>query len=264
MNGPPELLWLWPGLAAIGASVITVFNKPFRPYTFWPLGLGLILITAAIAVRWVRLDHGPFFNMYEILTSNLFSLGTIYGIACWRLNWLRESARLVLPIFGVLTIWTLVVHPVDSHALPTYETFWLWVHLAMGKLFLGILLLSLACAMALIFRAAGARLADLPEDAFLEAAMWRFLIWALVFETGMLVAGAAWAQDAWGRYWDWDPLETWAFLTWLSAVAALHARFAMCISARLGAIMVIGVFVLAFLTFFGVPFISQAPHKGAL
>ncbi len=264
MNGPPELLWLWPGLAAVGAGAASAFHATFKRYAFAWLGIGLMLIAAAIASRWMRLDHGPFFNMYEILTSNLFSLGAIYAIACWRSPWLRGSVPLVLPILAVMSAWTFVVTPVDSHALPTYETVWLWVHLAMGKLFLGILLLSLACAMALIVRAAGGKLADLPEDTFLEAAMWRFLIWALVFETAMLVAGAAWAQDAWGRYWDWDPLETWAFLTWLSAVAALHARFAMRIPARVGAIMVVGVFVLAFLTFFGVPFISQAPHKGAL
>ena len=248
----------------MGAGAVSAFHVSLRRHVFLLLAIGLALVMAAIAVRWTRLDHGPFFNMYEILTSNLFSLGAIYGIACWRWVWLRGSVSLVLPLLAVLATWAFVASPVDSHALPTYETLWLWVHLAMGKLFLGILLLSLACAMALIARSAGIKLADLPEDTFLESAMWRFLIWALVFETGMLVAGAAWAQDAWGRYWDWDPLETWAFLTWLSAVAALHARFAMRISDRLGAIMVIGVFVLAFLTFFGVPFISQAPHKGAL
>jgi ABC-type transport system involved in cytochrome c biogenesis permease subunit len=73
-----------------------------------------------------------------------------------------------------------------------------------------------------------------------------------------------WAQDAWGRYWAWDPLETWAFLTWLLLVGGLHARQSMRLQPATGAWLVVAVFVVAFLTFFGVPFVSVAPHKGAV
>jgi ABC-type transport system involved in cytochrome c biogenesis permease subunit len=85
-----------------------------------------------------------------------------------------------------------------------------------------------------------------------------------IFESLMLVAGAIWAQDAWGRYWAWDPLETWSFLTWLVLGIGLHARVTFKLSPRTGAILVISVFVIAFLTFFGMPFISTTPHKGAV
>jgi len=80
----------------------------------------------------------------------------------------------------------------------------------------------------------------------------------------MLIVGAVWAQDAWGRYWAWDPLETWAFLTWLVLAFSLHLRFTVKTTPRTGAILILGVFAVAFLTFFGVPFISKAPHKGAV
>ena len=80
----------------------------------------------------------------------------------------------------------------------------------------------------------------------------------------MLIAGAVWAQDAWGRYWNWDPLETWAFATWVAMVAALHARIAFRMPESVGYGLVAGVFVLAFLTFFGVPYVSTAAHQGAL
>ena len=86
----------------------------------------------------------------------------------------------------------------------------------------------------------------------------------LIFETLMLIVGAMWAQDAWGRYWAWDPLETWAFITWLTLAFALHMRFTLKTLPRTGAMMILAVFVLAFLTFFGVPFITTAPHKGAV
>jgi len=80
----------------------------------------------------------------------------------------------------------------------------------------------------------------------------------------MLVAGAVWAQDAWGRYWAWDPLETWAFVTWLTLAGFLHARASLKLAPAAGAAMIMAVFVVAFLTFFGVPFVSMAPHKGAI
>ena len=102
-------------------------------------------------------------------------------------------------------------------------------------------------------------LARLPRPEALEELAFRFMAIGFVFETLMLVSGAIWAQDAWGRYWAWDPLETWAFLTWLSLAAFLHARVAFRIGPRASALMILGVFALAFLTFFGVPFVSTAP-----
>ena len=106
--------------------------------------------------------------------------------------------------------------------------------------------------------------AHLPADASLDALAWRFMLAALVFESLMLVAGAVWAQDAWGRFWAWDPLETWAFITWLALVAAVHARITWRVGPRQGALMIAAVFAIAFLTFLGVPFVTVAPHKGAV
>ena len=152
--------------------------------------------------------------------------------------------------------WLLVTSPGEGHFPPTYRTLWLYVHVALGKIFLGAVLVAVGLS--------GMILARLPRGEALEELAFRFMAIGFVFETLMLVSGAIWAQDAWGRYWAWDPLETWAFLTWLSAAAFLHARVAFRLSPRASALMILGVFALAFLTFFGVPFVSTAPHKGAV
>ena len=104
----------------------------------------------------------------------------------------------------------------------------------------------------------------MPTDAGVDFLAWRFMMAALVFESLMLIAGAVWAQDAWGRFWAWDPLETWAFVTWLTLAGAVHARITWRVGPRQGAVLIAVVFVVAFLTFFGVPFVSLAPHKGAV
>ena len=77
-------------------------------------------------------------------------------------------------------------------------------------------------------------------------------------------SGAVRANYAWGRYWAWDPLETWAFATWLAMVFGFHAKVSYRLSPMIERLFMVGVFLIAFLTFFGVPFISLAPHKGAV
>jgi ABC-type transport system involved in cytochrome c biogenesis permease subunit len=227
--------------------------------------LGVALIAWGLGLRWTRLGHGPFFNLYEILASNLFSLTLIYALYHWRRPELRASGRVVLPVLLMLGIWLLRSDAPDSHFHPTYDTAWLWAHLAAGKLFLGVTLCALGVAwLAPLRRVFPQTFMGAPDEQTLDRHIWALLRWALVFETAMLVAGSIWAQDAWGRYWAWDPLETWAFMTWLALVATLHLRRSHIPSSGLTATAVAGVFVLAFLTFFGVPFVSMAPHKGVI
>ncbi|HJY77378.1 MAG TPA: cytochrome c biogenesis protein CcsA [Burkholderiales bacterium] len=219
------------------------------------LGLGLALHGAALAARWASVGHGPFITLFEILSSNVWSLTLVFTLAYWRVPAVRPAAAFVMPVLFILMGWLLVAHPGEGHFPPTYRTLWLYVHVGLGKVFLGAVLVAVGLSGLILARLAAQGLEELA---------FRFMAIGFVFETLMLLSGAVWAQDAWGRYWAWDPLETWAFLTWLSLAAFLHARVAFRVGPRASAVMIIGVFVLAFLTFFGVPFISTAPHKGAI
>jgi len=217
------------------------------------LALGLALHGAALAARWIAVGHGPFITLFEILSSNIWSLTLVFTLAYWRVPAVRPAAAFVMPVLFILMGWLLVAHPGEGHFPPTYRTLWLYVHVGLGKVFLGTVLVAVGLSGLILARLAAQGLEELA---------FRFMAIGFVFETLMLVSGAVWAQDAWGRYWAWDPLETWAFLTWLSLAAFLHARVAFRLGPRASAVMIVGVFVLAFLTFFGVPFISTAPHKG--
>ena len=260
------------GLAALlawrgGTAAVTAAAATRRLPPALLADVALAVLAAGIAMRWLRLGHGPFLNMFEILASSLVSLGLAWRIASWRLPAVRESAPVALTLLAVMGAWLLTVNPADTHRPATYEMGIMWFHILLGKIFLGCALVATALAGVLLARAGEwgrARFARMPADATLDALAWRLMLAALVFESLMLVAGAIWAQDAWGRYWDWDPLETWAFLTWLALSAAVHARLTWRLGPRAGALMIVGVFVLAFLTFFGVPFVTLAPHKGAV
>jgi ABC-type transport system involved in cytochrome c biogenesis permease subunit len=250
-----------PGLLALrpaGTDTVPV------PKERWPQ---VALHAVSLGLRWVSLGHGPFTTMHEILSSNLWSLSLVYAIGASLSPALRRLWTAVLPVPALLAIWLLLADARPGHLPPTYETVLLYLHTLVGKIFLGLLLTALAWASVPLLRlsALGRRWTSaLPDERRCDQLAHRCAAFAFVAEGAMLTVGAAWAQDAWGRYWGWDPLETWAFLTWLALAATLHARVTFRPSPIRFSLCLIGVFVLAFLTFFGVPFVSTSPHQGAI
>jgi len=253
---------------AAGSLLIFYYSGSSTKKIRFGFALFLLAVGAhsgSLAVRWLRIGHGPFLNLYEILSSNLWSLSLAFLIAQWRLPEVRASARVVIPILAVIALWLMVSPASDGHLPPTYDTPWLYFHVLFGKLFLGLLLIAVGVSGAVLARttALGRRqFQTLPQSHSLMILAYRLVAISFLFQTFMLVFGAIWAQDAWGRYWAWDPIETWSFLTWMSVLYYLHARKQIKGSQLKSALIVLSIFVLAFLTFFGVPFVSESPHKG--
>jgi ABC-type transport system involved in cytochrome c biogenesis permease subunit len=267
-----EMAALWAGVVCYVISGVTAIGglvlgkKPERTVLAFMLS-GLLLHAAAIGLRWERLGHGPYVTFFEILSSNLWSLLCIFTVAYWKVPRIRLTAALVMPIFFVLMGWMILLDKSQGPLPATYHTVWLFIHVGFSKLFLGPVLIAVGIALVIVMRHFGValeRLSRLPESVRLDDLAYRFMAMAFIFETLMLITGAIWAQDAWGRYWAWDPLETWAFLTWLMLAFALHARAAFRLRPVVGGALIIAVFIMAFLTFFGAPFISELPHQGAV
>ncbi len=267
-----ELAWLWAALLAYVAAgslaiVAAVLGRRPERAILTAMLAGLALHSVSLGLRWARLEHGPFVTLFEILSSNVWSLTLVFAVAYWRVRAVRPAAAVVMPVLFLLMAWLMVASPVEGRLPPTYHTLWLYVHVAFGKVFLGAVLVAVGLSGVVLLRAAGrapAAFLALPASDRIEELAFRFMVLGFVFESLMLAAGAIWAQDAWGRYWAWDPLETWAFLTWLALAFFLHLRATAKPGPAVAACAVIAVFVLAFLTFFGVPFVSTAPHQGAV
>lgn len=275
-----EMPWLWAGLMAYAGAMVVAFRGVWRgtsvgaavatvTYERWvllALVTGVVLLATALGVRWERLGHGPFVNLFELLMSQLFSLGLIYSVIYWRVPVLRPSAVVVMPLIWLLGSWILTLEPADSRLPPTYYNAWLWVHVGFGKIFLSFCLVAAGLAGVMLLRTVprfSGLLKQMP-DHVLDQMAWRFMMLALVFDSLMLVAGSVWAQDAWGRYWSWDALETSAFITWLSIGGGIHARLSYKIPARIAALAILAIFGLAFMTYFGTPYFSEAAHKGVI
>ena len=251
-------------VAALAAIVSAVRSGTFQ-MAIMLLSVALLTHSVAIFQRWIRLDHGPYVDLFEILSSNIWSLHLAVLIGCLAVPRIKASLVAVLPMLQVLVVWLLAVPEHDTMAPVTYGTIWLPIHVTLGKIFLGCAVLAVGLSLVVLVRHSGlGAFRTLPGNRALDELAYRFILIAFIFETLMLVAGAIWAQDAWGRYWAWDPLETWAFVTWLAVVAYLHFRTMRWSVPALNAVFVLGIFVVAFSTFFGMPFVSTAPHKGAI
>ncbi|MEO5349341.1 MAG: cytochrome c biogenesis protein CcsA [Magnetococcus sp. YQC-3] len=258
------LLYLVAGILAIVAALLG--KRPEKSIGALAL-VGLLAHTLSLGLRWERLGHGPFGSMFEILSSNVWSFMVASALAYWRLPILRPMAALILPILFLMMGWMLLANPADNQLPATYNTYWLYLHIGFGKIFMGAMLIAVGLASVILARGRQTernRFANLPNNNRLDDLAYRLLAFGLIFDTLMLVAGAIWAQAAWGRYWYWDPLETWSLITWLLLAITLHVRPLFAPSQRLTAWLTWAIFLVAFVTFFGIPFVSRAPHQGVV
>lgn len=251
-------------LSTVIAEFALVFNKRPERSLLGLMACAWLAHSVAIGVRWERLGHLPFINMFEMLSANIWGLMAATIFAYWRLPRLRAFAALVLPIVMLLLAWMLLVPGEESTLPPTYHTAWLFVHIGFIKLFMGTAFVALGIAGIVLLRSAGLgrRFERLPDNESLDGTAYRCMTVALIFDTLGIVAGAIWAQDAWGRYWSWDSLEVWSLVTWLSIGLMLHVRASFRTPPRINALLIVATFGLAFFTFFGIPFVSTALHKG--
>jgi cytochrome c-type biogenesis protein CcsB len=144
----------------------------------------------------------------------------------------------MLPVILVMFLAGTVLYAKASPLVPALQSYWLAIHVSAAASAEGILMTSAVITMLFLVRqrydkrvaaqlpvrfpvSIGARL---PEPATLDKVAYRTVAFAFPIYTFGVIAGAIWAEAAWGRYWGWDPKETWAFIAWVIYAAYLHAR----------------------------------------
>jgi cytochrome c-type biogenesis protein CcsB len=130
-----------------------------------------------------------------------------------------------------------VIYTAAGPLVPALQSYWLSIHvtamtLSTGIFFvaavLGILYLSAQHYRGRVAagksRPGNGLIARIPSPEQLDKLTYRAVIFGFPIWTFGVIAGAIWADQAWGRYWGWDPVETWAFITWVLYACYLHAR----------------------------------------
>lgn len=198
--------------------------------------LAAVLHLSAVVLRGVAAERPPWGNMYEFITSALAFAVLIHLVAVARfgMRWLGLGLTLLYSIgLGVaVTQFYVEVSPL----VPALHSVWFIIHIVAaaiaGAAFnVGAVASALYLARDAAERRAESRgvpltgyLAKLPSARTLDLVSYRLHAFAVPLWTFTIAAGAIWAQYAWGRFWNWDPKETWSFITWIVYVAYLHAR----------------------------------------
>jgi len=193
--------------------------------------LGFVLLFAGVIARGLSAHRVPWGNMYEFsITGALaFSGAYLYALAKYKLRWL--GLPVVIAVLLTLGTAITVLYRPSAPLVPALKSTWLAIHVSAAIASGGVFLLANCVAATYLIldrmESKGARKAwaeKLPSLETLDQLAYRLVAFVFPLWTFAVIAGAIWAENAWGRYWSWDPKETWAFITWVAYAAYLHAR----------------------------------------
>jgi len=193
------------------------------------LGFGLHL--AMLVVRGVAAGLAPWGNMYEFTAAVcLAAVGAWLVVLARRPGMRRLGVFVLLPVIALMFLGGTVLYTQTAPVVPALRSYWLAVHVSAAVISSGILLFAGVASVLYLLRAAHeasgsmAWTSWLPESAVLDRVAYRATAIAFPIWTFAVLAGAIWAEAAWGRYWGWDPKETTAFIAWVVYAGYLHAR----------------------------------------
>ncbi|WP_426724702.1 c-type cytochrome biogenesis protein CcsB [Curtobacterium flaccumfaciens] len=195
--------------------------------------LALVLHVASVVLRGIAADRVPWGNMFEFSLTGTALITLIFLLVqFWQnLKFLGVFITgLTIILLGIATVnyWVPVV-PLQ----PALQSYWLVIHVFVAIAGTGFFALGAGLAVAQLVqtyrqgRTASGKLrfmATLPDADRLEVLTYRVLLVGFVLWTFTLIAGAIWAERAWGRYWGWDTKEVWTFIIWVVYAGYIHAR----------------------------------------
>jgi len=228
------------GLSAFIYIFSWVFKKPeVARLATWTAAIGFIGHAAGIIWRWnesygLGIGHAPLSNLYESLIFFAFSLTLIYLIIEYKYR-NQIIGAFIMPLAFLTMAYASLSPSVSNHIqplIPALKSNWLIAHVI--ACFIGYSAFAVAFGLSLMYLikrhevdppAGGSGWLELfPGKQALDELTHQMVMFGFIFLTAGIITGAVWANSAWGRYWGWDPKETWSLITWLVYAALLHAR----------------------------------------
>jgi cytochrome c-type biogenesis protein CcsB len=238
----PELVAAGSGAAPTAPTAADVLSEPARSRR-WGLiavavtALGALTHLGVMVTRGLAADRLPWGNMYEFGTAVTLVGVVAFLVFAVRVPAVRHLGLFVMaPVVLAMVGIGLFLYAEAGPLVAALRSSWLAVHVTSAILGFGIFFLSgIVSAMYLVRSRYDAKLAEgqaqpdgvlsrLPSAATLDRVAHRTAVFGFPIWTFAVIAGAIWAESAWGRFWGWDPKETWAFIAWVVYAAYLHAR----------------------------------------
>ncbi|GAA3416796.1 cytochrome c biogenesis protein CcsA [Streptosporangium vulgare] len=201
----PPAWTVWAGPVAVGLS-----------WLGWAANL-VSLLTRGLAV-----DRWPWGNMYEFVVAMCFA-----AVSAFLFMQLRYPVRFLgafVTVAAALGLGFAVryLHVQAGPVVPALNSYWVAIHVSAAIVASGLFIVAGVSGILYLVRKDTA--VRLPSRRDLERVAHRAIVIGFPIWTFAVIAGALWADKAWGRYWGWDPKEIWAFITWIAYAAYLHAR----------------------------------------
>ena len=199
--------------------------------------LAFALHLGAVVARGLAAGRAPWGNMYEFSTSGAVVVTGVYLAVLRRRDVKYLGTFVVGPVLLTLGLAVAVLYTPDAQLVPALQSYWLVIHVSVAFIASALFTLGFSTSVLQLVqhrreeaRALGrvprrGRFMDaLPAADELERSAYRLHVVAFPLWTFTVIAGAIWAEHAWGRYWNWDPKEVWSFVIWVVYAGYLHAR----------------------------------------
>jgi len=194
--------------------------------------LALLLLVLSMVCRGLAARRAPWGNMYEFSVASAMVVLLVFVAVARRRPELRYLGTfVVVPVLLTLGAAITFLYVPAGPLVPALKSYWLVIHVAAAIICGGVFSLGGVVTVMYLLQDRWERRGitnslsrRLPPSDQLDQSAYRLFAFVFPLWTFAIVAGAIWAENAWGRYWNWDPKETWAFITWVVFAGYLHAR----------------------------------------
>ncbi len=264
------------GLSAVLYITAWIFEKPFPgKVATWTAVLGVVGNVLGILLRWaetykIGYGHAPLSNLYESLVFFAWCIVALYLYIEHRYR-NRTIGAFVVPLAFLAMAYASLSPNISDRIqplIPALQSNWLIAHVI--TCFFGYAGFAVAFGISIMYimkqrvvAVEGPVLAHVPETETLDDLTHKMVQFGFLFLTVGIITGAVWANSAWGRYWGWDPKETWSLITWFIYATLLHARLMRGWRGRKIAYISIAGFMAVLFTYFGVNLLPGLHSYGA-
>ncbi|MFE0901811.1 MULTISPECIES: c-type cytochrome biogenesis protein CcsB [Streptomyces] len=241
--------------------------------------LAFAIEAGGVLTRALSVQRAPWGNMYEFnITFTTTAVGVYLVLLALKKNVRWLGLPLITTVLLDLGLAVTVLYTASDQLVPALHSYWLYIHVSTAIFCGAVFYVGAVSTILYLFKdgyenklASGGtpgRFADsvldrLPSAASLDKFAYRVNAAVFPLWTFTIIAGAIWAGDAWGRYWGWDPKETWSFITWVAYAGYLHARATAGWKGRKAAYLALAAFACWLFNYYGVNIFVSGKHSYA-
>jgi ABC-type transport system involved in cytochrome c biogenesis permease subunit len=232
--------------ASLAASVLALCDK--RKIAIGLSVTASLALAGFIGMLWISLERPPLRTMGETRLWYSFFAG-IAGLITylrWRYKWILSFSTVLSTVFILLNLLKPEIH--DQTLMPALQSPWFIPHVTVYMFSYSLLGCAFLIGVVRLFK---------KDDELFRAADTLVYIGVAFLTFGML-SGSIWAKSAWGHFWNWDPKETWALITWLVYLLYIHLRLYRRNNVKLLCFLLIFAFACLQMCWWGINFLPSA------